>query len=638
MNSNIKAFSYLLCLLLLAACSGSGSSTQDSTPVQISSSGSALGSIAIAKTALQLNEATSVSVTFKKTDGTPAVGVNVNFSTTMGTIAPASGIAVTDANGIATVQLTVGAVSGQGQITASATVDNKQVTKIGLFSVSLPPLKLSAVTLGLATLSYGGSTSVTVTVQDSSGATFTGQEVDVAFSSTQASSGKATITSPVRTVNGVATVTYQATTATGSDTITAAIAGDSKTASITVNPLAAGAITFVSVSPPNIGLKGMGGFGIQETSKVVFKVLDTAGQPRANQQVDFALNTTVGGLSIIPVSGSTATDGTVSTIVQAGTIATPVRVTATIRGTSPLISTQSDQLVVSTGVPAQDGFSVAIETLNPEAWNIDGVTDKVTARLSDHFHNPVPDGTAVYFTTSGGSIQPSCTTVAGACTVTWTSQAPRPANGRARILAYAVGEEAFLDLNGNGLADAGEFADTSEAFRDDNENNARDAGETFIDFNSDGVFNGPDGKYNGVLQGAAYVGAPKSKHVFSNSTIVMASSSPDLNTLSISPLTVGRPAAGSTYGITTTLTLTVLDKNGNAMPAGTTITVGTSVSAYLTVSENFTVPNTIDRGIGISTFSVPVYCNSTSAGSGVISVTIKTPAGLTTVQNITITY
>src|SRR6185369_13293017 len=153
--------------------------------------------------------------------------------------------------------------------------------------------------------------------------------------------------------------------------------------------------------------------------------------------------------------------------------------------------------------------------------------DVVTARLSDHFHNPVPDGTAVSFTTNGGSIQPSCTTINGACSVTWTSQNPRPFVpginvGRATIHAYAVGEEAFVDLNGNGVADTGEFTDNSEAYRDDNENGVRDVSEPFIDFNGNGQFDGPDGKYNGVLQGASSIGAPRSKHIFANLHMVMA--------------------------------------------------------------------------------------------------------------------
>ncbi|MDD2732800.1 MAG: hypothetical protein PHF56_02575 [Desulfuromonadaceae bacterium] len=496
----------------------------------------------------------------------------------------------------------------------------------------LPPLTLSPITLGLASLSYGGTTSVSVTVIDANGVLYTAQDVDVVFSSTQATAGYATINSPIRSVNGVATATYQALTVVGSDTIKASISGSSVTTSLSVNPLAASAISFVSASPVNIGLKGMGGAGIQETSKITFKVIDTAGQPKANQPVDFSLNTTIGGLSLSSASASSASDGTVSVFVQAGIIATSVRVTATLTGTT--IATQSDQLVVSTGVPAQDGFSISIETLNPETWNIDGVVDKVTARLSDHFHNPVPDGTAVYFTTSGGSIQPSCTTIAGACSVNWTSQDPRPANGRARILAYAVGEEAFLDLNGNGLADAGEFSDDSEAFRDDNENNIKDAGETPIDFNGDGVFGGPDGRYNGVLQGSAYVGAPKSKHVFSNSTLVMASSSANISS------TCGPVSLGS-Y---TNCFATVSDVNGNTMPAGTTVafklttlipgsTVGldstTETALAMPVYDTYTFPNTTaDTGVA---FSIMISDKSlTTSASGSLEIKVTSPGGLVT--------
>jgi hypothetical protein len=649
MNKTIYLFCLQACLLFLFGCGGSSSSTtQNASPVQMPFTGSAVGSVTIDNTALQFSEATSVSATFKNTDGTPANGINVNFSTTLGTIAPASGIAVTDLSGTATVKLTAGATSGQGQVTASATVDNKQVTKTGLFSVSLPPLKLSAIELGLTPLSYGGSTSVKVTVQDLSGTTYTGQEVDVTFTSTQTALGKATINSPVRTVNGVATTTYQASTVTGTDTITASITGSSVTSSLSVNPLAASAISFVSASPVNIGLKGMGGAGILETSKVTFKVIDTAGQPKMNQQVDFALNTTVGGLSLSSSSASSANDGTVYVFVQAGIIATTVRVTATLAGITPRIATQSDQLVVSTGVPAQDGFSISIETLNPETWNTDGVIDKVTVRLSDHFHNPVPDGTAVYFTTSGGSIQPSCITVSGACTVNWTSQNPRPQGsitpaqnkGRAVILAYAVGEESFLDLNGNGVADAGEFTDTPEAFRDDNENGVLDAAsETFIDFNSNGSFDVPDGKYNGVLQGAAYSATvpvtAKSKHVFSNSSLVMASSAALIANSCGNNISVA-------LGGTTACTFTVNDVNGNIMPAGTKVVFDyTSVVTGITLtSDAYTFPNSsanigVDLGI-ILTDSGKVTVPPTPVGRGVLKVRVTSPGGVVSPQNYSV--
>lgn len=660
MKRYVGIISFIVICFSLSACGsggGSGGSTGNNTPLGTNptptTSTSANGSVTITKSSLIFNETTALSALFKKSDGTAAAGVSVNLSTTLGTITPAT--AVTDANGKATAQLTVGSVSGQGQITASATVDGKLVSNNALFSVILPPLTLSPITLGLSSLSFGGSTSVAVAVRDANGIPFTTQEVDVVFTSTQAASGKATINTPIRTVNGVATTTYKATTATGVDTITASIAGSSVNANVTVAPLSASSIQFVSALPSNIGLKGMGGAGIQETSTVTFRVLNTVGQPKANQQVDFTLNTTTGGLTLLSPSGSTAADGTVSVIVQSGTIATSVRVTATITGSTPAISTQSDQLVVSTGVPAQDGFSISIATLNTESWNKDGVQDLVTARLSDHFHNPVPDGTAVSFTTSGGSIQPSCTTIAGACSVTWTSQNPRPIkpgsptglpstgalnDGRAVILAYAIGEEAFVDTNGNGVADTGEFTDSTGAFRDDNESGVLNANEPFIPFNQTGVFDTKDGRYNGVLQNAADIAAnvPRSKHVFSNSVIVMSSTAPGTVSFNPNKVLLATTSGIITAASTTVIELTVSDANGNAMPAGTVINVAAGGTVLGTLFTSTTVPNTIFTGVGITKFSVPVSNPSLTAGTDALKVTVTVPSGQSTIFTLPITY
>lgn len=649
----LSFFSKILCLVLMlsaiSACGGGGGSSQDTTPVQLNP-GAGTSSVAVAKSSLQFSETTTVSATFKQANGNPVSGISVNFSTTLGTLTPPNGIAITDANGIATVQLTAGSTSGQGQVTASATVDNNQVTKSGLFSVSLPALTLSPVTLGLTTLSYGGSTSVSVTVNDTNGNPYTSQSIDVVFTSTQSVLGKASINTPVKTVNGVATTTYQASTATGTDTITASIAGSTVTSTLTVNPLAAGSLSYISAAPASIALKGMGGIGYQETSTVTFRVLDTSGQPKANQQVDFALNTNVGGLALLQSSASTASDGTVSTIVQSGTVSTPVRVTATVRGSNPVISTQSDQLVISTGIPAQDGFSISVSDMNPESLNIDGVAVAVTARLSDHFHNPVPDGTAVYFTTSGGSITPSCTTVKGTCSVNWTSQNPRPTvargakqNGRAVILAYAVGEEYFLDLNGNGLADPSDtWVDDSEAFRDDNESGARQLTESFVDFNNDGSFSAGDLNYNGVLQGSAFTGAAKTKHVFSNSVIVMSSSEALISNSCGGPIPI---ASGSA----TTCTITVSDVNNNTMPSGTKVefvlsdvqsctgAAGGSCSfSIVNPTDAIIIPQNvaaIGRNIGVT------ISNKTTVGSiGKSNLTVKvtSPGGLITSRTYSI--
>jgi hypothetical protein len=631
--SNLKYAAPMLLLAIffaLTGCSGGGGNNSGpaSTTITVSSSRATLS---ISNSSLPLSGSTPVSVTLKKSDGSPAAGIPVTFSTTVGTLTVtgstigSSSVTVnTDGNGVASAVLTAGSTSGQGQLTASATVENRLVTTTGLFSVNLPALKLANMRFtnnSSATISYGSSQGITVDVQDANGVPYTAQPVDVVFTSTMAAQGKATINSPVAAVNGRATTTYTAITASGVDTITASIAGASLTIPLAINPLDAGAITFISAEPTTIGLKGMGGVGIQESSKVTFEVVDTSGTPKANQPVTFALNTNVGGIALSALSGSTDSRGMVSTIVQSGVIATPVRVTASTVVGSRTLSTQSDQLVISTGVPAQDGFSTSLSNMNPEAWETDGVTVNVTARLSDHFHNPVPDGTAVSFTTSGGSIQPSCLTVKGACTVAWTSQNPRPLkprslrDGRAVVLAYAIGEEAFIDLNGNGLADIGEFQDTGEAFRDDNENGVRDVSEAFIDFNGDRAYNNGDSLFNGVLQGPAFVNAPKSKNVFQNSVIIMSSGNAEITS---SLASISAPNS---------FTITVADINGNTMPSGTTIAVSSPIGV-LTGQTSFTVPQNIGFGV-----TLPIFLAATSspkAQSGLITITVTSPAGLVT--------
>ena len=67
MRRILPAISFLILAFIFAGCSGGdSSSSQDITPVQLSSSGSATGSVVITNTALQFSETTSVSATDRK--------------------------------------------------------------------------------------------------------------------------------------------------------------------------------------------------------------------------------------------------------------------------------------------------------------------------------------------------------------------------------------------------------------------------------------------------------------------------------------------------------------------------------------------------------------------------------------------
>lgn len=271
-------------------------------------------------------------------------------------------------------------------------------------------------------------------------------------------------------------------------------------------------IQFISASPDFMSLKGTGGVGYGETSQLVFKVVDIFGNPVEGETVNFNLTTTVGGLATNPSSAVSNASGLVITTVQAGTISTPVRVIASVDlDGGETVFAPSDLLTVTTGIPDSNSISLSFDKFAPEGLNYDGETVTVTARLGDRFNNPVPDGTVVNFTTEGGLIEGSCQTSDSACSVTWTSQNPRPDDNRSTVLAYAVGHETYYDDNGSGVFDDGDsYDDLPEAFRDDDENGAFNPDATngfindfsqdekYIDYDESGDYSASDLVFNGV--------------------------------------------------------------------------------------------------------------------------------------------
>ena len=240
----------------------------------------------------------------------------------------------------------------------------------------------------------------------------------------------------------------------------------------------------------------------------------------------------------------------------------------------------------------------------------------LTVSSADHFHNPVPDGTAISFTSEGGVVLPGCNTVGGVCSVELTSQALRPTNGRVTVLARAIGEEAFTDLNGNGKVDNlgemidanGASTDVGEAFVDYNENGIRDANEPYFDFNGNGIYDGPDGKYEGLLctAGAAICntqllpsGLPqRSMDVRAGQVIVFSTSEANITINGGSPIVLPSctPGKNGAAGGAVKFIVTVVDKHGNAMPKGTQISFSATNGTVITAAEP--VQDTISCRIG----------------------------------------
>jgi hypothetical protein len=365
--------------------------------------------------------------------------VIVTFNTDIGSIPIQTAIATVGSGYIATVDLLAGNSLGAGTVTAELATGESEnlIFSIGASSLGMgnaldvngDPDGLIDVPVGA--ISAGATAGLSVKIWDVSNSPavlFTTETVEVTFSSgcSGLSVPTAKIDSPVGTIAGVAQSTYLAQGCEGDDIVTAtANAGGivlSATGTVIVSPAAASSIEFVSATPENISLKGVGGI---ESSTVVFRVRDSNGNVVANKDVDFSLNTDVGGVDWSPKAAKTDSNGLVQTVVNSGTVHTSVRVRAELNEDSSIF-TQSSLLVISTGIPDQDSFSLSASVFNPEAWNIDGTEVTITARLADAFNNPAPDGTAVAFTTEGGSIGDSCVTAKGVCSVIWTSQNVRP--------------------------------------------------------------------------------------------------------------------------------------------------------------------------------------------------------------------
>ena len=399
---------------------------------------------------------------------------------------------------------------------------------------------------------------------------------------------------------------------------------------LTVMDTSAYSVQFLSADPLVMALSGTGGAGQSENSSVSFMVKDQLGTPVSGETVNFSLSTYVGGLALTTTSDTSDADGIVRVNVLSGNVSTSVTVIATLSDLST--STQSSLLSVNTGLPDQNSFSLSIDTFNPEGLNYDGETATFTIRAADHFNNPVPDGMAIYFTSEGGAIEPSCLTVNGTCSVVWTSQDPRPSDGRVTVLVTAIGSESFTDANGNGVYDSGElFTDLSEAFRDDDEDNFFDITyEEFFDFNGNGFHDTGNGIFNGYLCSDTPYCTKGQVHVRTSAVITMSGSTATIKT---SPTRVNLTASASQN-----VEITVYDVNGNPMPKDTTIEIATT-NGTISGDSSFTVRNsnqtsaTPDKNIK---FTVSIEPDSTS-DSGSLTVTVTTPNGDVTTKSITVT-
>lgn len=657
------AFLLMLALVVAGCGGGGGGSSSSDCPTQFSAScgttggGTTGGTTTTTGTvlvtlldstaatrvethALTAGKPVTVEALVKDASGVVVPNAVVTFTTdaAYGTFEPSSGTALTNSSGVATVTLVASSLNsnGAGIVKATASVGGTVVSDDDAYAVTPGVITLSDLTVMSSSIGAYGSTSVYADVLVNGAKPASPQTVS--FSSGCATSGKAEISTSVASVNGRVTATYKDKGCAGPDTISATISGVTKSGVISVAAPKASNISYDSATPATIYITGTSGAGKLTDSVVKFKVVDSSGNPVAGKLVNFSLSTTIGGIKLNDTTATSDASGVASVTVSAGTVPTPLWVKATLADDATIVS-QSPNLSIVTGLPTQDRFSVALETLNIEGWRRDGTTTTATIHAFDRLGNPVPDGTAINFVSEGAGVTSPCTTVSGACSVTVTSGEFRPrvdsepslygvSKGRITILAYANGEESFDDRDGDNAWSSGEdFRDLGSPFVDNNENGVWDANEQYFTFDpaANAVCSLPaDGRYYNARSKATTCSGTWGNNYVRRS-IVLVLSSHEIGAVQPSVFSMNSSCSR-------TFTFRLADENNNPMPAGASLALTAnlpytnatgSAKASATLAPGASVvPNTSAAGGSYHTFTVEgTDCVTYPKGNVTLSVT-----------------
>ena len=532
------------------------------------------------------------------------------------------------------------------------------------------------------------------------------------------------------TVGGSASTTFSAVGKVGPVTISAASGDVSGTTTVGIDAADAGSIQFVSAVPQVIGIQGS---GQPESSTVTFTIKDINGNPVADgTSVTFTMNGPGGGSyigSIISSQTATAStiNGSASAIIHSGSTAGPVTVIATAKvnpTSSSTISSSASQISIGGGVASANHWNLATTAYNLPGLLYSDRQATITAYIADRFGNyNILQGTTINFYAEAGAIDRVGTTDAtGKSSVVFRTQSPlpldvtpavagdpvsvlyynskaepytgtthNPRDGWVTVLATAMGEEAFLDENGNGLftrsygtspcpsgytceCDGGTangyagyivgdgIATCSSGGKDYNGNSSTpggsrsegfiDLGEPFIDANDDGVWSGPtelfiDANGNGVYDGPNGMwdgpdcnntnsACLRSKMIWKDIRLIFTGNpvlyTDGLNDCSGDVFTsipggFEQIPAVINKGGKGSFTVCIGDDNLNRIEPGSTITASASVGTVTLTNSTNPIPDGLSKRPTRFSFDVAIPITDTTNNATTVGVTITTTSG-----------
>jgi hypothetical protein len=584
---------------------------------------------------------TTVLASLKFADGTPVVNKRIDVSGDPARVVfPEGASQLTDTQGVASIKVNLAAlnVNGAGTLTGASTlagttasgmIEETVVSALLDYQVGGANISLTGLDLGTGDLAAFGNRPISVKA-NVNGVLATNVPVQVTFNASCGVVNPAVVSTDG---TGAANTTYTASVANCAGTnvtlSAAAMGATSLSGMLTVSPSVATNVQFISATPQLIYLRESVG---TTQAQVVFKVVDSSGNPLQNKKLRLSLSNSSTGVSLDKVGSVSSVDltsdsqGLVSAAVYSGTVPTSLNVRATLLDANDQptnVFSNSNLLTVATGRPVQRSLSLAFDKLSIEGFNLDGDEAYATLSLADRQGNPVPPGTQVNFVTEAGVMMPAVCFVppvtpatvnspaipTSYCTVKIRSQGTRSVNGRVSVLAYVEGEEDFVDVNGNNVYDMATdtFTDLGRAFRDDNGAAVSGTNGTY----DTGEFQVPRASVAACVAGIGCVGDGVwgAADVRKQGTIIFATS-----TAVITPGAV----------TTAVVPFVVADGNGNSMPTGSEITVtavdqtSNDLSCSVAAGSTAVIPN------ALGPFPWAVSLKDCATGDSVI-IEVKTP-------------
>jgi protocatechuate 3,4-dioxygenase beta subunit len=348
-------------------------------------------------------------------------------------------------------------VNGDSQTSATATMNLDVLSGSGVSTNTISAIEISKIQIVLKDKTGAAVGGAVVKFYESGGSLLS--FAPVSKTALTDASGVASVE-----VRALSAASVGATTVTASATVSNVAITSQKAIAITSAPVVAGvtpdpqalanAVNFLDVIPSDksIVLAGAGGNGRSESATLRFRVVDKNNTPVKGAIVTFVVVPS-SDVTLNIASATSDADGVVVTTVSSKTVATAVVIKATVTrtGGSTIIS-QSDQLLVTTGISTQAGFDLSASKYNLNS-GITGDSSAITVRIVDANGNRVADGVPVVFTTPYGAVGTSsrggCVTLNGACSVDYIVQNPRPLDGVSVVVTASTQLGTGTSITGN---------------------------------------------------------------------------------------------------------------------------------------------------------------------------------------------